>query len=97
MSDVGKPLFLERESYKRRRVIDASRLTPLLGAFLFLIPLAWPDRGASGEPVLANIGLYMFAVWFFLVVCAAFVARRLSRDDWRPDAPATEDQETEAG
>jgi hypothetical protein len=36
-------LFLERRSYRRRRMMDAVRILPLLCTLLFLVvPLMWP-------------------------------------------------------
>ncbi|WP_432448930.1 hypothetical protein [Aliiroseovarius marinus] len=68
-----EPLFLERLSYRRRRVEDAARLLPLLGAFLFLLPLL--ARYAS----VAQRGLYVFLVWFGLIAGAALISRALAR------------------
>ena len=35
------PKFLARSSYRRRRIIDAARILPVLGLFIFLIPVLW--------------------------------------------------------
>ncbi|MEV8468515.1 hypothetical protein AB0T83_17195 [Fluviibacterium sp. DFM31] len=81
MADETKQLFLARQTYLRRRVIDASRLLPLLGLFLFLIPLLWDDVGSGREAFLAEKLLYMFAVWFSLVAVAAVLAFKLRPGD----------------
>lgn len=74
MSAQRPSVFLERETYRRRRIMDAARLLPILGLALFAIPLLWPtpaDVAASGEPVpMSAAVLYVFGVWAFLIVLA---------------------------
>lgn len=87
------PMFLERQSYRRRRLMDAARLLPLLGALLFAVPLLWPGADAAGgdaaEPVrLSGAILYIFAVWGGLIaVITGFgiVARRWTQSDAAPE------------
>ncbi|WP_368085970.1 hypothetical protein [Tropicimonas marinistellae] len=68
-----QPVFLERDIYRRRRVMDAARLLPLLGAILMLLPMIWaPGEGTSSGVV------YLFLVWAGLIVVAAYLERRLS-------------------
>ncbi len=88
----GASLYLARRSYRRRRLIDAARLLPLMGVVLFLLPLLWAPAEAP-ETATARQGLYVLAVWFALVVAALVLARRLprgddGRDDESEDAPA---------
>ncbi|MEM9248417.1 MAG: hypothetical protein AAGB05_06925 [Pseudomonadota bacterium] len=67
------PLFLHRETYKHRRVMDAARLLPLLGAALLLLPMLWETSH------LTSMGaVYLFLAWLFLIVLAAVLARRLA-------------------
>lgn len=42
------PLFLARADYRRRRLRDAARLLPVVGALLMLLPLLW--QGQVPEP-----------------------------------------------
>lgn len=86
-------VFLERQSYRRRRMMDAARLLPLLGAALLALPLLWPDTDqaavASGavEPVrMSEAIFYVFGVWAGLIVLAAFFA--LAARGWRDSADA---------
>lgn len=81
MPDGDKNLFLARQPYRRRRVIDASRLLPIFGLFLFLIPLLWDDVGSGTEAHLAEKTLYIFAIWFVLVGVAAVLAAWLRPSD----------------
>ena len=77
MPQSGQPLFLARRSYRRRRLMDAARLLPVLGVVLIALPGLWhpadtvtPDTGRGG--------LYLFAVWIGLILAAWLVARGLS-------------------
>lgn len=65
-------VFLARRGYRRRRLADASRALPVLGAFLFLLPALGAAEGASGVLV------YLFAVWGLLIALAAAMAPRLA-------------------
>lgn len=91
--------FLERQTYRRRRLMDAARLLPVLGAVLLALPLLWagpdgdmPESAAST----ARGGIYVFAVWTGLIVCAVLIGRPLARTDapeprdMRRDPPARE-------
>lgn len=65
-------VFLERQSYRRRRLMDAARILPLLGALLFALPLLWPasmPHGASGDAGIAMSSaiIYVFSVWTALI------------------------------
>ncbi|SIN83216.1 hypothetical protein SAMN05444002_0857 [Vannielia litorea] len=70
------PLFLARETYRRRRLMDAARLLPVVGLGLVLFPLLWIGQGAGPQ---TRVGvIYLFAVWALLIAVAGFVAARLS-------------------
>lgn len=72
------PLFVARRAYRRRRLTDAARLWPILGLFLFVMPVLW--QGDDGQlPQTAFGGLYLFAVWAGLILGAFVLARRLGR------------------
>ena len=70
--------FLERRSYRRRRMMDAVRLLPVLGVMLLMLPLFWPTaRSAADETVaMSTAVIYVFVVWLVLI-CAAFVLWRV--------------------
>jgi len=76
MNDDQRPVFLERHTYRRRRMKDAATLLPLLGAALISIPLLW-----LGEARTANVMLYLFGVWVLLAVLSALISRHLHTDD----------------
>jgi hypothetical protein len=70
------PPFLARGSYRRRRIVDATRMLPFAGLFLFLLPVLWGDevpvRSAWG-------GVYIFGAWLALILASAVLSRLLSR------------------
>ncbi len=87
-SDPG-PVFVEREAYRRRRLIDAARLLPILGVALVCLPLLWTgDREVPTSTTYAMI--YFFGIWLALVIVAAVLSRRLGADDTKKEA-ATDD------
>ncbi|MEL7345972.1 MAG: hypothetical protein AAFN59_14140, partial [Pseudomonadota bacterium] len=61
-------------SYRRRRLMDAARLLPVVGMFLFLLPLLWEDSATT------TTGLfYVFGAWLMLIVAVFLVSRAFSR------------------
>ena len=67
-------VFLERDSYRRRRIMDAARILPVAGFVLILLPVLWSfDTGAR----IAAEAVYMFVLWCALIVVAAVLSRPL--------------------
>ncbi|MBK5946686.1 hypothetical protein CCR83_09625 [Rhodobacter veldkampii DSM 11550] len=93
MSLTPPPLFLARRSYRRRRLMDAARLLPLLGLVLFLLPVLWRPA-ATAEPDTARGGLYLFIVWAGLILAAYGLSRglgpALAEEDKPEGAPDAE-------
>ncbi|WP_348524934.1 hypothetical protein [Pararhodobacter sp. SW119] len=84
MSRPRPPLFLERESYRRRRLMDGARALPVIGLVLLLLPALWRiDRA----PNAAAEALYVFTVWALLIVAAALLAGPLRRTETPPPPP----------
>lgn len=79
------PLFLKRRVYRQRRLRDAARLLPLLGAFLLLLPLLRSRPVVDGAST-AFDGIYLFIVWLGLVGVAAALAPGLVSDKADDDA-----------
>ena len=77
MKPPRQPLYLARESYRRRRAMDAARILPVLGIFLFALPRLWGAEAGPGEET-AREGIYLFAVWGGLIVAAALLGRWLA-------------------
>lgn len=87
MARPPQPVFLERRSYRRRRLIDAVRIVVVLGLVLWMMPVMWPNDAASGAtPIpLSQALFYVFGVWAGLIVLCAVLAVRL-RDGRLDDA-----------
>jgi hypothetical protein len=82
-------LYLARANYRSRRLADAARLLPVLGAFLMLLPVLWqPGPAAAGAHDTGPDGLYLFGVWAGLILAAVLMARHLV-----PQARAAEDED----
>lgn len=85
MSAPPNTVYLERRTYRRRRMMDAARLLPVLGVLLFLVPLFWaPD---PVQPAATARGMaYIFAVWAGLILASAWISRCLARTESGADA-----------
>lgn len=74
-------LFLERQSYRRRRLTDAARLLPFLGAALLAVPLLWTQTGVDDGTVRTSSAiLYVFVCWAVLILVSlifGIAARRM--------------------
>lgn len=82
MARPAEPLFLARESYRRRRVGDAARFLPFVGLVLLLLPVLWADTARTAGGL-----VYLFAVWAFLIAVVGVLSRRLAASDPGPDGP----------
>ena len=66
-----------------QRVMDAARLLPVVGAFLWFIPILW-QSGDGGQATSRAIG-YIFGVWVLLCIGAALVSVPLRAADKAED------------
>ncbi len=85
-------VFLERQSYRRRRLVDALRLLPVIGALLFAIPLLWPNPVDTTDPSstvsMSKAITYVFSAWAGLIIVTAVLSwrsRQLSQEDLNDD------------
>lgn len=84
------PLFLPRPDYRLRRLVDAARLLPLFGGFLWLMPILWgPGETAARDT--GPDGIYLFVVWAVLIGVAALLAPGLANAADDGAAPLAED------
>ena len=85
MTKPPQPVFLERRTYRRRRLRDAARLLPVLGILFLLVPLLW-SSGDEAPTSTASGFIYVFAVWLGLILVAGLLSRRLAE----PERPGQE-------
>ncbi len=89
------PLFLERKTYRRRRLMDAARILPVVGLVMILLPVLWSSSeggiGTAGETV------YLFVLWIGLILAAGLLSRplraALRRETTPPAAEAGGDRD----
>jgi len=73
-----KPVFVAKQTYRKRRMRDFARAVPVLGSVLLLIPLLWSGGDA---PALNSAAIvYVFGVWIFLIILAAAISRAVMTD-----------------
>ena len=90
------PIFLERQSYRKRRMTDAVRLLPFLGLLMCMVPLAWPKPAAPDAAPDTLISMstalqYLFGIWLLLVVLAWLLWRRTARHPGQSEGTAPDD------
>lgn len=73
----SKSIFLERKSYRQRRLRDGVRMLPLFGGVLCAIPVAWANSETDGISN-ASALQYIFGIWIVLIVLTGIVSNRLS-------------------
>lgn len=82
----GRPgVFLERRSYRVRRMMDALKILPVVGLMLWMLPLFWPSGAQTEARVSTSVAVtYVFVVWVLLIGAAfalsVFLRHRLSSD-----------------
>ena len=85
-------VYLERQMYRRHRLVDAIRILPFLGLILWMLPLTWEREGPSTIST-SSATVYIFLVWFVLILLSAIAAtvlgkggdREISEDGQRPE------------
>jgi hypothetical protein len=83
MARPGQPLFLARQSYRRRRLSDAAKVLPLVGLGFFLMPILWAGSGTTSGGL-----IFIFTVWGVLIGVIAILSPRLSDSEPEQEAPA---------
>jgi len=73
----SQAVFHEKRTYRRRRVMDAARLVPVLALILWSVPLIWPQSG-DGTVSSATALIYIFAVWAGIIVLTWGLSQVLS-------------------
>jgi hypothetical protein len=81
---LRQPLFVERRTYRQRRLMDAARLLPLFAVLLFVLPMLWDPMPGEVRST-ASDKLYVFGVWGLVVTAAWLLAPRLDALPSGPD------------
>lgn len=85
-----RAMFLQRRTYRRRRLMDAARILPLVGAVMFTIPLLWPEAdGPAGTSIPTSLAItYIFATWALLIGASAVFSYFIQSwsEVWDPDS-----------
>ncbi|MEM9343369.1 MAG: hypothetical protein AAGA87_10000 [Pseudomonadota bacterium] len=76
MRPPERTIFVERRTYRRRRLIDAARLLPVFGVSIFAFPVLWARESSTTSGV-----AYLFGAWLVLIVLAFVIARRLRQSE----------------
>lgn len=72
-----RPIFLERASFRRRRLGDAARVLPVLGGLAVLLPVWWlPETFSFAAGMLS-----LFGLWAGLILAVWVLHRALIRAD----------------
>lgn len=71
-------LFLERRSYRRRRLGDAARMLPVFGLILILLPIFWDPATADAPRSTTWDGEFLFVVWAVMIAVAGVLSRGLT-------------------
>ncbi|SMX38127.1 hypothetical protein [Octadecabacter ascidiaceicola] len=79
--------FLERSSYRQRRIRDGARLLPIVALVLMILPLMWPRNSPEQNQTSDGI-IYIFGLWIFLVFVSLFLSRVLRFSDPSRDEEA---------
>tara|TARA_R110000787_G_scaffold67990_3_gene152182 strand:- start:217 stop:489 length:273 start_codon:yes stop_codon:yes gene_type:complete len=81
-------LFLERRSYRKRRIMDAVRMLPFLCALLWIVvPAMWPTGVPAGTATSLSTALwYIFTVWVLAITATFALWRRTGETEPMADA-----------
>lgn len=82
MAESRTPLYLAREGYRKRRLVDAQRILPVALFVLLVLPLLWGGEG-TGRPVGdgLNAVIHVFVVWAIGITAMVFLSIALRRRD----------------
>ncbi|SMO66339.1 hypothetical protein [Paracoccus laeviglucosivorans] len=84
MRPRSRRLFLGRTAYRRRRMIEATRLVPVIFALLVLLPPIWlPARFSFAAGT-----IWLACGWSLTILATALLHRAIG---WSEDAPEDDD------
>ena len=78
------PIFLERDRYRTRRLVDGLRVLPIMAAILWVFPAIW-THDAENPPNIAQGAIYFFCTWAIMIGVSFLLVRRLrhSAEFWQ--------------
>ena len=91
MSERPKSAQSADDASDPARITDAARILPLIGVFLLMPPLVTLFAAPVDVGGVPLIVIYLFGVWFALIGCAAWLARRLA--PWSREHDAADEPE----
>jgi len=79
VTERASPQFLDLKSYRHKRIIDAAKLLPVIGAagLFFPLPFLFMDKSPSGAGGATEVALFFFGGWIVLIVAALLLSRAL--------------------
>lgn len=78
----ARRLFLGRAAYRRQRMIDATRILPVLLALIFLLPPIWRPASFS----FATGTLWLGGGWLATIIVTALLHRKIGNEAEDDDA-----------
>jgi predicted outer membrane repeat protein len=80
-AERGTPQFLDLKSYRRKRIIDAAKLLPVIGAVGLFFPPPFLFLGDSSRESggAIEVALFFFGGWIVLIVVALLLSRALTK------------------
>ena len=87
-------VFLERDRYRTRRLVDGLRVFPILAAVLWIFPVLW-TYDAENPPNIALGAIYLFCTWATMIGISFVLVRRLrnSAEFWQDDQSGRKDRD----
>lgn len=89
-----RPLFLERASFRRRRLGDVARVLPVIAMVAILLPVWWLPETFS----FSSGAVWLFGLWAVLILLIWLLHRSLLRAEAttiRASKAATDTDDTE--
>jgi len=77
MTKPARPQFLDQRTYRRKRLIDAAKVLPVLGGIIIIFPLPFLFIDHVLARDAAPLAVYFFGVWVVLIIGSAIFARRI--------------------
>jgi len=68
--------FLDRTTYRQRRIRDAAQWLPVFASVLVMLPLLWPHDTPDQSLTSSGI-IYIFGLWVLLIILAFVMSRVL--------------------